>query len=143
MKTTLGTIKDAKPQWHLVDASGQVLGRLAVKLANIIRGRHKPLYTPNADMGDFVVVINADKVLLTGKKETKKQYMFHTGYFGNEYYRNPTFFREHRPEFLIERAVVGMMPKKSSLARQMMTKLKVYAGAEHPHAAQNPVPFKG
>ncbi len=143
MKTTFGTKQDAKPDWYLVDASGLVLGRLAVKLANLIRGRHKPIYTPHADMGDYVVVINADKVLLTGKKEERKSYMFHTGYFGNEYYRNPAYFRGHRPEFILEHAVRGMLPKKSSLARSMMTKLKLYAGTEHPHEAQNPIPFKG
>jgi large subunit ribosomal protein L13 len=141
MKTTLATIKDAKPQWLVVDAAGQVLGRLAVKIANLIRGRHKPLFTPHVDMGDYVIVINADKVALTGKKEEKKQYMFYTGYYGNEYRRTAADFRKKRPEFLIEEAVKGMLPKKSALARQMLKKLRVFAGTEHPHVAQNPVVF--
>lgn len=143
MKTTFGNKQMAKPAWHLIDAEGQILGRLAVKIANLIRGRHKPIYTPHADMGDYVVVINADKVLLTGKKEEKKSYMFYTGYDGNEYYRNPKHFREHRPEFLLEHAVKGMLPKKSSLARAMLFKLKLYAGAQHPHQAQQLIPFQG
>ena len=141
MKTTLATVKDAKPQWVLVDAAGQVLGRLAVKIANILRGRNKPLYTPHVDLGDYVVVINADKVVLTGKKEENKQYMFYTGYYGNEYRRTAADFRKKNPAFLIEEAVKGMLPKKSALARQMLKKLRVFAGTEHAHGAQNPTPI--
>ncbi|GHB90051.1 50S ribosomal protein L13 [Cerasicoccus arenae] len=139
MKTTLAKI-DADKKWVLVDAEGKVLGRLAVEIANIIRGRHKPLYTPHLDTGDYVVVINAEKVVVTGKKEQDKQYMFHTGWVGNEYRRNVAHFREKKPAFLIENAVKGMLPR-NKLARHMMSKLKVYAGTEHPHEAQNPQPL--
>ncbi|MGE9289817.1 MAG: 50S ribosomal protein L13 [Puniceicoccales bacterium] len=140
MKTTLAKPAEIERSWYLVDASGETLGRLAVRIANVLRGRHKPSYTPHIDTGDFVVVINADKVKLTGKKEEQKQYMFYTGYMGNEHYRNVADFRAKRPEFIIENAVKGMLPK-NKLAREMIKKLKVYAGEEHPHEAQQPVPF--
>lgn len=140
MKTTLAK-PDAAKKWVLVDAEDKVLGRLAVEIANIIRGRNKPIYTPHVDAGDYVVVINAEKVKLTGKKEQDKQYMFHTGWVGNEYRRNVAHFRAKKPEFLIQNAVKGMLPR-NKLARHMLSKLKVYAGPEHPHAAQNPEPLK-
>lgn len=140
MKTTLAKT-DAPKAWFIVDADGETLGRLAVKIANVIRGRHKPVYTPHVDAGDYVVVINAEKIKVTGKKEDDKQYMFHTGWVGNEYRRNVAHFRAKKPEFLIQNAVKGMLPR-NRLARHMMKKLKVYAGTEHPHAAQNPQPLK-
>ncbi|HCR37043.1 MAG TPA: 50S ribosomal protein L13, partial [Opitutae bacterium] len=124
----------------VIDASGEVLGRLAVKIANLLRGRHKPIYTPHIDTGDHVIIINADKVRLTGKKDEDKQYMFFTGYRGNEKYRNAAHFRAKNPAFLFEHAVKGMLPR-NRLARQMIKKMKVYAGPEHPHAGQNPIPF--
>jgi large subunit ribosomal protein L13 len=139
MKTTL-TKPGNHAKWHVVDADGKVLGRLASQIAQILRGKHKPIYTANVDTGDFVVVVNAAKVRLTGKKETKKEYMFFTGWVGRERYRNVAHFRQHRPEFLITNAVKGMMPE-NRLADKMMTKLKVYPGAEHPHEAQLPQPL--
>lgn len=137
MKTFLAKKEDVKPQWYVVDASNQVLGRLSVKVANILRGRNKPSYTPHVDCGDFVVVINADKVVLTGKKSEQKDYMFFSGFVGNEKHRSVAEMQARQPKFVVEHAVKGMMPK-NRLARQMLTKLKVYAGPEHPHEAQNP-----
>ncbi|BET65900.1 50S ribosomal protein L13 [Opitutales bacterium ASA1] len=140
MKTFLAKKEDVQPKWFVVDASGQVLGRLAVRIANVLRGRNKPTYTPHVDTGDFVVVINADKVVLTGKKEEQNEYMFFNGYVGRERYRSLPEMRQKHPEFIIEHAVKGMLPK-NRLARKMFTKLKVYAGASHPHEAQNPQPL--
>jgi large subunit ribosomal protein L13 len=114
------------------------LGRLAVKAANLLRGRHRATYTPHVDTGDFVIVVNAAKVALTGKKETQNRYMSFSGYVGGEIYRKVGEMRVRRPEFIIEHAVKGMLPK-NRLARTMLTKLKVFAGPEHTHAAQNPV----
>ena len=141
MKTTLAKVDDPK-QWYVVDASGEVLGRLAVKIANLLRGRGKPLYTPHLDTGDYVVVINADKVRLTGKKEEQKRYMSYSGWMGGERYRSVPDYRSSKPEFIIEHAVKGMLPR-NKLANAMLKKLKVYPGQEHPHEAQNPIPFKG
>ncbi len=137
MKTYLAKKGDIQRKWYVVDASGIVLGRLAVKVANILRGRHKPTFTPQTDTGDFVVVINADKVALTGRKDDQKQYMFYSGYVGGESYRSVSDMRKQRPEFVIEHAVKGMLPR-NRLARQMLKKLKIYPGASHPHDAQNP-----
>ncbi len=137
MKTFLARKETVEPKWYIVDASDQVLGRLSVKIANILRGRHKPTYTPHVDTGDFVVVINADKIQLTGKKEEQKRYMFYSGYVGGESYRSVPDMRENKPAFIIEHAVKGMLPK-NRLARQMLKKLKVYGGSEHPHEAQEP-----
>ncbi|MDR1498302.1 MAG: 50S ribosomal protein L13 [Puniceicoccales bacterium] len=143
MKTTLAkTASDTAKAWYVVDATDQILGRLAVKIASILRGRHKPTYTPHVDTGDYVVVINADKVRLTGSKETDKTYMFYTGWVGTAYRRSVAHMRARKPAFIIEHAVKGMLPK-NKLANAMLSKLKVYAGEEHPHAAQNPVPYKG
>ena len=139
MNTTIAK-KDEQKQWYVVDASDQVLGRLAVKIANVLRGRHKPIYTPNVDCGDHVVVVNAEKVRVTGKKEDSKEYMFYSGYVGGEKYVNLSEFRARKPEYIIEAAVRGMLPK-NKLARDMFLKLHVYAGPEHPHAAQQPKPF--
>ncbi len=135
MKTYLAKQGDIQRKWYVVDASGMVLGRLAVKVANILRGRHKPTFTPQTDTGDFVVVINAEKVALTGRKEEQKQYMSYSGYVGGERYRSVSDYREQKPEFIIEHAVKGMLPR-NRLARRMLKKLKVYPGAEHPHEAQ-------
>jgi large subunit ribosomal protein L13 len=138
MKTFLAKKETVQPKWYLIDADGLVLGRLAVKAANIIRGRHKAGYTPNVDTGDHLVVINAEKVVLTGKKETQNTYMFFSGYVGGESYRKLTEVRARHPEFIIEHAVKGMLPK-NRIARKMLTKLRVFAGPNHTHAAQNPV----
>jgi large subunit ribosomal protein L13 len=138
MKTFLAKKETVQPKWHLIDAEGQVLGRLAVKAANIIRGRHKASYTPHVDTGDYVVIINAEKVALTGKKEEQNKYMFFSGFVGGESYRKLSDMRKQHPEFIIEHAVKGMLPK-NRLAAKMLTKLRVFAGPDHSHVAQNPV----
>lgn len=137
MKTTLAKAETTIHGWKIVDAKDQILGRLAVNIANALRGRDKPTYTPHVDTGDFVIVINAEKVKLTGAKEEQKKYMFYSGYMGGEKYRNVADFREKRPEFIITNAVKGMLPK-NKLSSRMLTKLKVYSGEEHPHSAQQP-----
>ena len=137
MKTFLAKKETVKRDWVIIDAKDQVLGRLAVKIANHLRGRNKPTYTPHVDTGDFVVVINADKIALTGKKEEQKKYMFYSGYVGGEKYLSVTQMQERRPDFVVKHAVKGMLPK-NRLARKMLTKLKVYNGEEHPHEAQQP-----
>ncbi|MDR1437800.1 MAG: 50S ribosomal protein L13 [Puniceicoccales bacterium] len=141
MTTTLAKKEEhalSQKRWFLFDASSEVLGRMAVRIANILRGRHNPYYTPHVDTGDYVIVINAEKVLLTGNKNQRKNYMFYTGYMGNEWRRNASEMRKRNPRFLIEHAVKGMLPK-NRLAEQMLKKLKVYAGANHEHQAQNPI----
>jgi large subunit ribosomal protein L13 len=138
MKTFLAKKEAVQPKWYLVDADGQVLGRLAVKVANLIRGRGKPTYTAHVDTGDYVVVVNAEKVVLTGKKEAKNEYMSFSGFVGGERYRSMRQVREKRPEFIIMHAVKGMLPK-NRLAARMLTKLRVFAGTKHPHEANNPV----
>ena len=140
MKTTLAKPETATHDWKIVDATDQILGRLAVQIANALRGRHKPIYTPHVDTGDYVIVTNAAKVKLTGAKEEQKKYMFYSGYMGGEKYRTVADFREKRPEFIITNAVKGMLPK-NKLANAMLTKLKVYRGSEHPHEAQQPSPL--
>jgi large subunit ribosomal protein L13 len=137
MKTFLAKKETVQPKWYLIDAEGQVLGRLAVKAANIIRGRNKPTYTPNVDTGDYVVIVNAEKIVLTGKKEEQKTYMSFSGFVGGHHTRTVPQMRAKRPEFLIMHAVKGMLPK-NRLADKMLTKLRVFAGPEHEHAAQNP-----
>jgi large subunit ribosomal protein L13 len=137
MKTFLANKSTVQPKWYLIDAEGQVLGRLAVKAANLIRGRHKASYTAHVDTGDHVIIINAEKVVVTGKKEEKNSYMFFSGYVGGETYRKLSEQRVRHPEFVIEHAVKGMLPK-NRLARTMLTKLRVFAGPEHTHTAQNP-----
>jgi large subunit ribosomal protein L13 len=139
MKTFLAKKENVQQKWHLIDADGQVLGRLAVKAATLIRGRHKASYTPSVDTGDFVVVINASKVALTGKKETQNEYMTFSGFVGGESYRSTPQMRAHRPEFIIMHAVKGMLPK-NRIAAKMLTKLRVFPGPSHTHTAQNPVP---
>ena len=138
MKTFLAKKETVQPKWHLIDAEGVVLGRLAVKAANLIRGRHKASYTPSVDTGDFVVVVNAEKVVLTGKKEEQNKYMFFSGYVGGESFRNMSQQRARNPEFIIEHAVKGMLPK-NRIAAHMLTKLRVFAGPKHTHEANNPV----
>ena len=138
MKTFQAKKETVQPKWYLIDAEGQVLGRLAVKAANIIRGRHKATYTPHVDTGDFVVIINAEKVVLTGKKEEQNKYMFFSGFVGGESRRSLKLMREKNPEFIIEHAVKGMLPK-NRIAAKMLTKLHVFAGPKHTHEAQNPV----
>jgi large subunit ribosomal protein L13 len=138
MKTFLAKKEAMQPKWYLVDAEGQVLGRLAVKLANIIRGRNKATYTAHVDTGDYVVVINAEKIVLTGKKEEQNEYMAFSGFVGGERYRSMRQMRAKRPEFVIMHAVKGMLPK-NRLAAKMLTKLRVFAGTKHPHEANNPV----
>ncbi|GAB5559466.1 MAG: 50S ribosomal protein L13 [Synoicihabitans sp.] len=140
MKTFLAKKETVQPNWHIVDAEGQVLGRLAVKIANVLRGRHKSTYTPHVDTGDYVIVVNAEKVVVTGKKEEQKKYMFFSGYVGGESYRSITEQRTRNPQFIIEHAVKGMLPK-NRLARQMLKKLRVFAGPEHTHEAQSPTPL--
>ena len=138
MKTFLAKKETVQPKWLLIDAEGQVLGRLAVKAANIIRGRHKASYTPHVDTGDYLVIIKAEKVALTGKKEEQNKYMFFSGFVGGESYRKLSDMRKQHPEFIIEHAVKGMLPK-NRLAAKMLTKLRVFAGPDHSHVAQNPV----
>lgn len=139
MKTYLPKANDdSLHRWHVIDADGAVLGRLAAQVADVLRGKNKPIYTPHMDTGDFVVVINAEKVVLTGKKEKQKEYMSYSGWKGGEHYRSVTEVREKHPERLIQHAVKGMIPK-NRLGRALITKLKVYAGPTHPHAAQKPV----
>ncbi len=137
MKTFLAKKGTVQPKWHLIDADGVVLGRLAVKAANLLRGRHKATYTPHVDTGDFVVVVNAAKVALTGKKEEQNSYMTFSGYVGGEKYRSLAEMRARRPEYIIQHAVKGMLPR-NRLAARLLTKLKVFAGPTHTHEAQNP-----
>jgi len=127
-----------QPKWYLIDAEGAVLGRLAVKAANIVRGRNKPSYTPHVDTGDYVIVINAEKIVVTGKKEEATDYMSFSGFVGGEKHRSMKLMRERHPEFIIEHAVKGMLPK-NIIARKMLTKLRVFKGSAHPHEAQNPI----
>lgn len=141
MKTYLPKVDSVERRWYIIDASGMVLGRLATKVADILRGKNKPIFTPHMDTGDFVVVINAEKVVLTGKKEEQKLYMSYSGWKGGERYRSVAEIRARKPEFLIWHAVKGMLPK-NSLGARLITKLKIYKGANHPHAAQKPEPLK-
>jgi large subunit ribosomal protein L13 len=126
--------------WHLIDAEGKVLGRLASQVAGILRGKTKPIFTPHVDTGDFVVVVNAEKVKLTGKKLLQKTYYHHSGYLGGMKSCSAQELLAKKPAELIRNAVKGMLPK-NRLGRQMIGKLKVYKGSEHPHQAQKPVPF--
>jgi large subunit ribosomal protein L13 len=141
MKTFLPKIDLDKRKWHVMDADGAVLGRLAEQIANILRGKDKAVFTPHLDAGDFVVVVNAEKVRLTGKKETNKAYMSYSGWKGGERRRTVAEIRARHPEKLILHAVRGMIPK-NRLGRVLLTKLKVYKGPHHPHAAQKPEPLK-
>ena len=137
MKTYTPKKSDIERQWWVVDAEGKTLGRLATKVAGILRGKHKPMFTPHLDVGDYVVVINADKVALTGKKADQKTYFKHSGYMGNEKHIPFRRMIERHPDRVIELAIRGMLPK-NTLGRHMRRKLRVYAGADHPHQGQQP-----
>ncbi len=141
MKTFSATPRDIEQRWFVVDAEGVVLGRLASEVAKVIRGKHKPIFTPHMDTGDNVIVINAAKVRVTGRKAEQKRYFSHTGYMGHERQTPLATLLAKHPERVIERAVHGMLPK-TALGRQVLRgKLRVYAGPEHPHAAQQPTPL--
>lgn len=141
MKTYLPKVNVNERKWHVIDADGAVLGRLAAQVADILRGKNKAVYTPHLDAGGFVVVINAEKVRVTGKKETAKEYMTYSGWKGGEKYATVEQIRARHPELLIERAVKGMIPK-NRLGRVLLTKLKVFKGPKHTHAAQKPEALK-
>jgi large subunit ribosomal protein L13 len=140
MRTVSIRKEDVVRKWYVVDAENQVVGRLASEVAKILRGKHKPFYTPHVDTGDYVVIINADKVVFTGNKWAQKLYRWHTGYTGG--YREVTAGKMHqrRPERIVEYAIRGMLPK-TKLGRAMFRKLKVYAAGTHPHTAQQPEPL--
>lgn len=141
MKTYTPSEKDIERRWWIVDAEGRVLGRLATEVARVLRGKHKPSFSRHLDVGDHVIVVNAEKVRLTGNKEETKRYFRHSGYMGGEKHVPFKRMRARRPEWVIERAVKGMLPK-NNLGRQMAKKLRVYAGPEHPHEAQQPEPLE-
>ncbi|MBC2576428.1 50S ribosomal protein L13 [Peptostreptococcus canis] len=137
MKSFIAKPADVKRDWYVVDAEGKTLGRLASEIAVVLRGKNKPTFTPHVDGGDFVIVLNADKVVLTGKKLTQKFYRYHTGYVGGLKEISYKEMMEKKPEEVVAHAVSGMLPKNKLRAR-MMTRLRVFRGNEHPHAAQNP-----
>ena len=137
MGTFMAKASEVERKWYILDATDKPLGRLASEAARILRGKHKPIYTPHVDTGDFVIIINADKVLLTGKKLEKKMYYRHTGYPGGLKSMNYATLMASKPTLAVEKAIKGMLPH-NSLGRQAASKLKVYAGPEHVHAAQKP-----
>tara|TARA_B100000963_G_scaffold139250_1_gene121288 strand:+ start:2203 stop:2634 length:432 start_codon:yes stop_codon:yes gene_type:complete len=141
-KTTTPSIASIERNWFLVDAKGQTLGRLATEIANVLRGKNKPSFTPHLDTGDFVIVVNAEKVEVSGKKSSQKLYRRHSGRPGGMKIEKFETLKERIPERIIEQAVKGMLPH-NSLGRQQFKKLKVYKGSEHPHEAQNPVLLRG
>ena len=141
MKTYVATPADRQRDWYLIDAEGKTLGRLATQIADMLRGKRKPEYTPHCDTGDFVVVVNAEKIAVTGNKRSDKLYHRHTGYPGGMRTESLERLLARRPEEVIRRAVRGMVPQ-NRLGEQMMRKLHVYAGADHPHAAQRPTELK-
>lgn len=141
MKTVFAKKTEVAKNWYLIDADGEILGRLASRIAMLLRGKHKPIFTPNVDTGDFVVVINADKVQVTGNKLKSKLYHHHTGYIGNLKTQTLKERMQKSPEDVIRDAVWGMLPK-GRLGRDLYTKLKVYRGASHPHTAQKPQSIK-
>jgi len=141
MSTLVAKEQDIVRDWYVVDLKDVVLGRAATEIARVLRGKHKPIYTPSVDTGDFVVVLNADKIKLTGNKLADKKYYHHTGWQGGIKEISAEKLLEKKPEKLIETAVKGMLPK-NKLGRKMFSKLKVYAGGEHPHAAQQPKELK-
>jgi len=142
MKTYQATKEELDRKWYLVNAEGKVLGRLSTELAKVLKGKNKPIYTPHLDTGDFVIVVNAGKVTLTGKKLKDKIYYHHTGYPGGIKQMNAEKLLARKPTEMIRIAVKGMLPK-NSLGRQMIRKLKIYAGPNHPHEAQKPIPLEG
>ncbi|MDN5353193.1 MAG: large subunit ribosomal protein [Clostridiales bacterium] len=137
MKSYVAKPLEVERKWYVVDAEGKTLGRLASEVAKILRGKHKPIYTPHVDTGDYVIIVNAEKINVTGKKMDKKMYRWHTGYLGNMKERTFREMNQKRPERIIELAVKGMLPH-NSLGDQMYSKLKVYAGPDHAHQAQKP-----
>ncbi len=141
MKSYMARPREVERRWYLVDAEGQTLGRLATEIARILRGKNKPQYTPHVDTGDFVVVVNAEKVVVTGRKAEQKVYYRHTGYPGGLKETSYEVMLERKPTEILRKAVRGMMPK-TRLGRQQLRKLKIYAGPEHPHEAQNPQPYE-
>jgi len=141
MKTFTATPSDIQHEWFVVDAEGMVLGRMASQIAKIIRGKHKPTFTPHMDTGDNVIVINASKVVVTGNKAENKLYFRHTGYMGHEKFTPFSEMIAKHPERVIEKAVYGMLPKNALARQKLRLKLRVYAGAEHPHKAQQPKPM--
>ncbi len=140
MSTTLARAETVQHDWFVIDAEGETLGRLATRIATALRGKHKPTFTPHVDTGDFVVVINAEKVKLTGRKLDQKFYYSYSGHPGGLRARSAREVLSKHPERVLEHAVKGMLPK-NRLSRQVIKKLKIYAGSEHPHAAQQPQPF--
>lgn len=139
--TYTATPADIEPRWYVVDAEGMVLGRLASEVAKILRGKHKPTFTPHMDTGDFVIVVNASKVRVTGRKAEQKTYFKHTGYMGHDRQIPFASMLAKHPERVIEKAVYGMLPKSSLGKQEVRRKLRVYAGATHPHAAQQATPL--
>ena len=137
MNTYMAKAADVQRKWYVVDAEGVVLGRLASQVAAILRGKNKPVYTPHVDTGDYVIILNADKVVLTGKKLDQKVYYHHSGYTGGLKETSYRHLMEEKPEFAVKSAIIGMLPK-GPLGRKMAKKLKVYTGTEHEHAAQQP-----
>ncbi|MFI3286381.1 MAG: 50S ribosomal protein L13 [Rikenellaceae bacterium] len=140
-KTISASEATVTKEWVIIDATDEVLGRLSSQVAKILRGKHKPSYTPHVDCGDYVIIINAEKVKLTGKKMTDKVYVRHTGYPGGQRFATPADFLARKPTFVIEKAIKGMLPK-TRLGSAMMRNLRVYAGSEHPHAGQSPKEIK-
>ncbi|HET7480996.1 MAG TPA: 50S ribosomal protein L13 [Rubrobacteraceae bacterium] len=141
MKSYMARPQEVERKWYVVDAEGQTLGRLAAEITKVLRGKNKPQYTPHVDTGDFVVVVNADRVEVTGRKAEQKVYRRHTGYPGGLRETSYEVMMQRKPTEILRKAVWGMMPK-SRLARQQFKKLKIYAGSEHPHAAQTPEPYE-
>lgn len=137
MKSFVAKPLELERKWYVVDAEGKTLGRMASEVASVLRGKHKPIYTPHVDCGDYVIIINAEKVVLTGKKLDQKKFRWHTGYIGHLRERSYRELMAKKPEFVVEQAIKGMLPK-NTLGREMYKKLKVYSGAEHGHEAQKP-----
>lgn len=140
MSTVSAKPAEVVRNWYVIDAEDLVLGRMATRIADVLRGKHKPIFTPHVDTGDFVIVVNADKVRLTGRKLDQKEYYQYSGFFGGLKRATAKDVRENDPDRMVRQAVKGMLPK-NRLSRQVIKKLKVYAGPEHPHAAQQPQPF--
>lgn len=137
MKSFVAKPLELERKWYVVDADGKTLGRMASEVASVLRGKHKPIYTPHVDCGDYVIIINASKIVLTGKKLEQKKFRWHTGYIGHLRERSYKELMAKKPEFVVEQAIKGMLPK-NTLGREMYKKLKVYSGAEHGHEAQKP-----
>ncbi len=137
MKTISAKPQDIERKWYVIDAAGKVLGQVAVEAANLLRGKNKTIFTPHVDCGDYVIIVNADKVVLTGNKERAKIYTRYTGYVGNQVVTTPSKLRKTHPEMIVEHAVLGMVPHTRQ-GRAQAVRLKVYVGAEHPHKAQSP-----